>query len=74
MKITDLDQRRPDLQRGMDLADHIVDDPRDILLEEIRLKAVEGTGQIFSEKEQSLFTLRQFGRVSCFQHVRMKPL
>ena len=49
VKITNLDQGRPDLQGGLNLVYDIVHDSRDILLKKIRFKPIEGTREIFSE-------------------------
>ena len=41
VEITDFHQRWPEFQRSMDYADNVVDDPADVLLKEVRLKAVK---------------------------------
>jgi hypothetical protein len=54
MVITDLDQRGPELERRLDLADHVIDNPRDVLLEEVGLESVERPRQVLSEKLQGM--------------------
>ena len=46
MEVTNFDQRRPKLERGVNDADHVVDNAGDVLLKKIWLKAVEATREI----------------------------
>ena len=41
MKVTDLDEGRPDLEGGVDLADNVIHDTGDVLLKEIRFEPVK---------------------------------
>jgi hypothetical protein len=44
MEVTNLNQRWPEFQRSMNLADYVIDDPRDILLKKIRFEPIERAG------------------------------
>ena len=52
LKVTDLHQRRPKLDRPLDNADHVVHDPQQVLLEEVRLKSIEGLVEVGGEQPQ----------------------
>src|SRR3984893_4538282 len=41
MEVTNLNQRWPEFQRGMNLAHYVINDPRDILLKKIRFEPIE---------------------------------
>jgi hypothetical protein len=41
VEITNLDKRWPEFQRRLDNAYHVIDNPRDVLLEKIGLKPIE---------------------------------
>src|ERR1700751_5588650 len=56
VKGADFDQRRPDLQSGMNLAHHVVDYSRDVLLEKVGFESIKGTREILGEKFQRLST------------------
>jgi hypothetical protein len=56
VKVADFDQRRPDLQSGMNLAYHVVDYPRHILLEKVGFKSIKTAREILREKFQRLST------------------
>jgi len=49
MEVADFNQCRPDFHGGMDHANDIIHNTRDILLEKIGFKPVEGSRQIFGE-------------------------
>src|SRR5260370_13653140 len=50
MKVTDLDEGRPDLECGMDLTDHLIHYTGKVLLKEIGFEAVERSGQGLGKK------------------------
>lgn len=71
MEVTNFDQRRPKLERGVNDADHVVDNAGDVLLKKIWLKAVEATREIFGEKRKRLASLRVFRLSRRFEDLLM---
>src|SRR5450759_1248456 len=61
---TDLDQRRPDLKRCLDLGDDVVHEPGEVLLEEVRLEVVERPSEVDAEGAERLHA-GGIGRAAC---------
>ena len=54
MKIANFHQRWPQLDRSLDHADDVVDNPQQILLKEVRLESIERLLQICGEEPKRL--------------------
>src|SRR5580698_11660909 len=54
LEVADLDQRRPQLDRRLDDGDGVVDDAQQVVLEKVRLKAIERFVEIGREQAQSV--------------------
>jgi hypothetical protein len=50
VKIANLYQGWPDLEAGLDLTDHIIDNAGHVLLEKIGFKPVKRTRQVFGKQ------------------------
>ncbi len=50
VEVADLDERRPEFERPLDVTDHVVDDPQQVLLEEVGLEAVIRLLQVGGEQ------------------------
>src|SRR5579875_2108101 len=57
LEITDLDQSRPKLNGPADYIDDVTNDPQQILMEEVRLKAIERLVQVVCKLAERLFAL-----------------
>src|SRR5258708_1251832 len=58
LEVANLHERRPQLDRGLDEADDVVDDAEEILLEEVWLEAVEDLLEVGREEPQGTGALR----------------
>src|ERR1700677_2117747 len=61
LEVGDLDERRPELDRAFDHADHVVHDPQQVLLEKVGFKAIKGLVQVGGEELQGLRPLSALG-------------
>ncbi|WP_437989709.1 hypothetical protein [Sorangium sp. So ce145] len=72
LEVADLDERRPQLERALELADHVVDDADEVLLEEIGLEPVKGLLEGHGEAAQGVGALVIHRRGCSAQHPRME--
>jgi hypothetical protein len=54
VEVANFDQDRPKLERGVNAADDVIDNPRNVLLKKVWLKAIEAACEILGEERKRL--------------------
>ena len=74
VQVADLDQGRPDLERALELADHVVDDPDQVLLKEVGLEAVKRSLEVGREPAEDLLPLAELAAFCASTTLRYRSL
>jgi hypothetical protein len=61
VEVTNLHERRPKFEGSLNDTHDVIDDPADVLLEEIGLESIEAAGERLGEKIQRLASLGILG-------------